>query len=86
MHTDVRFANFFSGGFITAIAVNPSGAWPRPAGRKLERRTSVQCTEVRFASFLFGGFATMALINPPERKLAKPTSVQCIAVSKSIKK
>ena len=34
--TEVRFASFFSGGFITAIVVN----LPE---RKLAKRTSVQC-------------------------------------------
>ena len=33
------------------------------------------CTKVRFASFLSGGFIAANLVNPPERKLAKPTSV-----------
>ena len=37
---------------------------------------SVQCTKERFVSFLSGGFTTMAVINPPERKLAKPISVE----------
>ena len=35
----MRFASFFSGGFITAIVVNPSE-------RKLAKRTSVQCSEI----------------------------------------
>jgi hypothetical protein len=35
--TEVRFAIFFSGGFITAIVVNPPE-------RKLAKYTSVQCT------------------------------------------
>ena len=69
--TDVRFASFFSGGFITAIAVNPPS-------RKLARRTSVHCTELRFASLLSGGFTAMAVINPPEKKLANRTSVHCL--------
>ena len=34
--TEVRFASFFSGGFITAIVVNPSE-------RRLAKCTSVQC-------------------------------------------
>ena len=34
--------------------------------------------EVRFASFLSRGLKTMAIINSPERKLAKPNSVQCV--------
>ena len=34
--TEVRFSSFFSGGFITAIVVNPPE-------RKLAKRTSVQC-------------------------------------------
>jgi len=34
--TELRFARFFSGGFITAIVINP----PK---RKLAKRTSVQC-------------------------------------------
>ena len=36
--TEVRFASFFSGGFITAIAVNPPE-------RRLAKRTSMQCAE-----------------------------------------
>ena len=39
--TEVRFSSFFSGGFITAIVVNPSE-------RKLEKRTSVQWIELKF--------------------------------------
>ena len=35
--TEVRFTNLFSGGFITAIVVNPPE-------RKLAKRTSVHCT------------------------------------------
>ena len=34
--TEVRFASFLSGGFITAIVVNPPE-------RKLAKRTSVSC-------------------------------------------
>ena len=34
----------------------------------------------------FPGFITAIVVNPPERKLAKCTSVQCIAVRKSIEK
>ena len=37
--TEVRFASFFSGGFITAIVVNSPE-------RRLARRTSVHCTKV----------------------------------------
>ena len=37
--TKMRFASFFSGGFITAIVVNPPE-------RKLEKRTSVQWLEI----------------------------------------
>ena len=37
--TEVRFASLFSGGFITAIVVNPPE-------RKLAKRTSVQCAVV----------------------------------------
>ena len=33
---EVRFASFFSGGFITAIVVNPPES-------KLEKRTTVHC-------------------------------------------
>jgi hypothetical protein len=40
----VYFASFLSGGFITAIVVNPPD-W------KLAKRTSVQCTVMRFAYF-----------------------------------
>jgi hypothetical protein len=65
----VRFASVLSGGFITAIVVNP-----------LELETG-KITEVRFASLLSGGFITAIIVNPPERKLAKCTSVQCTAVS-----
>ena len=36
--TDVRFASYFSGGFITATAVNQPD-------RRLAKRTSVQCAE-----------------------------------------
>ena len=36
--TEVQFASFFSGGFITAIVVNPPE-------RRLTKRTSVQCHE-----------------------------------------
>ena len=50
--TEVRFASFFSGGFITTIEVNP-------LERNLAKRTSVQSTEVRFASYLSGGFTTI---------------------------
>jgi hypothetical protein len=39
--TEVRFASFLSGGFITAIVVNPSE-------RKLAKRTSVQWGEIIF--------------------------------------
>ena len=35
--TEVRFASFLSGGFITTIVVNPPE-------RKLAKRTSVECT------------------------------------------
>ena len=35
--TEVRFASFLSGGFITAIVVNPPE-------RKLAKRTSVHCS------------------------------------------
>ena len=40
--TEVRFASFLSGGFITAIVVNPPE-------RKLAKRTSVNCTDKRSA-------------------------------------
>ena len=36
-------------------------------------------TELRYVSLLSGGFTTMAVINPPEKKLAKPTSVQWLS-------
>ena len=36
--TEVRFAGFLSGGFITAIVVNPPES-------KLTKRTSVHCTD-----------------------------------------
>ena len=67
----MRFASLLSGGFITAIVVNPPE-------RRLAKRTSVQCTEVRFDSYLSSGFTAMAVINPMERKFAKRTSVQCL--------
>ena len=38
--TEVRFASFFSGGFITAIVVNP-------LERKLKKCTSVHCAKVK---------------------------------------
>ena len=41
--TEVYFASFFSGGFITAIVV-------KPPERKLAKRTSVQCSENLFLS------------------------------------
>ena len=37
-YTEVHFAGFLSGGFITAIVVNPPE-------RKLAKRTSVQCSD-----------------------------------------
>ena len=40
MFQQVRFASFFSRGFITAIVVNPPE-------KKLSKRTSVHCTVVR---------------------------------------
>ena len=43
-YTEVRFAGFFSGGFITAIVVNPPE-------RRLAKRTSVHCRG-SFALFL----------------------------------
>ena len=67
-YTEVCFASFLSGGFITAIVVN----LPE---RKLAKRTSVRCfvtkivltycTEVRFSSFFSGGFITATVVNPP---------------------
>ena len=42
--TDVRFASFFSGGFITAIVVNPPE-------RKLAKRTSVQWVQDELSTF-----------------------------------
>ena len=39
--TEVRFASFLSGGFITAIVVNPPE-------RKLSKRTSVQWSKLHF--------------------------------------
>ena len=38
--TEVRFASFFSGGFITAIVVNPPE-------RRLEKRTSVHWCKIK---------------------------------------
>ena len=70
--TEVRFASFLLGEFITAIVANPPE-------RKLTKRTSVHCTEVHLASFLPGGFTAIAVINPPEKKLANRTSV-CTAL------
>ena len=44
--TVVRFASFLSGGFITAIIINPPES-------KLEKRTSVQCTETLILYLFF---------------------------------
>ena len=44
--TEVHFSSFFSGGFITAIIVNPPE-------RKLAKRTSLQCWTIG-AIFTFG--------------------------------
>ena len=68
--TEVQFASFFSGGFITAIVVNPPE-------RIFAKCTSVHCTEVHFAIFLSDWFITAIAINPLERKMAKRTSVHC---------
>ena len=46
---------------------------------------TVHCTEMRFASFLSGGFITAIVVYPPERKLAKRTSVHCLAAMSSSK-
>ena len=52
--TDVRFASLLSGGFITAIVVNPPE-------RKLAKRTSVQCMEIfSFVQNVFGSFRSTA--------------------------
>ena len=40
--TEMRFASCFSGGFITAIVVNPPD-------KRLAKRTSVHCTEGRIS-------------------------------------
>ena len=40
--TNVRFASFLSGGFITAIVVNSPE-------RKLEKRTSVDCSDSQYS-------------------------------------
>ena len=66
--TEMHFASFLSGRFITAIVVNSPE-------RKLAKCTSVECTEVHFASFRSGEFTTLAVINQPEKKLAKRTSM-----------
>ena len=39
MHTEVRFASFLSGGFTTMAVMNPPE-------KKLEKRTSVQCSDL----------------------------------------
>ena len=44
----VRFASFFSGGFITAIVVNP----PK---RRLAKRTSVHCVDLALQKVGHGG-------------------------------
>ena len=46
-YTEVRFVSFLSGGFITAILVNP-------LERKLTKRTSVQCKKLRFDKVVSG--------------------------------
>ena len=43
--TEVRFANFFSGVFITVIVVNP-------LEKKLAKRTCVQCVNIQALIFL----------------------------------
>ena len=40
VHTEVRFANFLSGGFTTMAVMNPPE-------KKLKKRTSVQCNEFK---------------------------------------
>ena len=52
--TEVRFASFFSGGFITAIVVNP-------LERRLTKRTSVQSTAGNYypKSYVGGFFASI---------------------------
>ena len=47
--------------------------------------TIQQCKEVLFARFLSDGLITVIVVKPPERKLAKRTSVQWVAVSYDIK-
>ena len=42
--TEVRFASFFSGGFITMAVTNPPE-------RKLAKRTSVQWVDIIFGQF-----------------------------------
>ena len=44
--TNVRFASFLSGGFITAIVVNPPE-------RKLATRTSVQCVSCYESGYVY---------------------------------
>ena len=43
-YTEVRFVSFLSGGFITAIVVNPPE-------RKLAKRTSVKCGHTNLVNF-----------------------------------
>ena len=43
--TEVRFSSFFSGGFITAIVVNPPE-------RQLAKRTSVHCTAAKLPKYV----------------------------------
>ena len=43
--TEVRFASFLSGRFITAILVNPPE-------RKQAKRTSVHCSETRMCQYI----------------------------------
>ena len=49
--TEVRFARFLSGGFITAIVVNPPE-------RKLAKRTSVHCLGMSYYVNFLGGLGS----------------------------
>ena len=58
--TKVRFASFLSGGFITAVVVNPPES-------KLAKRTYEQLPTFFFIlSSLLGGFAAALLLHPPK--------------------
>ena len=64
--TEVRFASFLSGGFITAIVVNS-------LERKLANRTSVQCSDFQNNLIDYGTlcarFTTPQLLFPSNLRL-----------------